>query len=125
MADAFKKALHFKSLNHFPQPDRKGSEKVTPFSDEHEDKLRKALYDIFDLTPLELLILQGIMNQKSLSDIAKELEALFKANNKEQTRFHVFQLRRSILKKLPKFAQALLTNGQRKTLKINKKYNYV
>ena len=40
-----------------PQPDTSGSEQVTSLPDEAEDKLRKFLYDMFDLTPLELLCL--------------------------------------------------------------------
>lgn len=55
-----------------------------------EDKLRKALYDLFDLQPLELLVLQGIMQKKTLQQIATDLTKVFKANNKECTRHHVF-----------------------------------
>lgn len=39
------------------QPDTSGSDKVTPFSEETEDCLRKLLYTVFDLTPNELLCL--------------------------------------------------------------------
>lgn len=40
-----------------PQPDTSGSEQCTHLSEEDEDTLRKALYSLFDLKPLELLCL--------------------------------------------------------------------
>lgn len=90
---------------------------MTDFPDEVEDKFRKGLYDIFDLKPLELLVLQGIMRRKTLQDIADELTDLFERNNKSCTRFHVFQLRKSMMNKMPQLKDALLTEGQRKELK--------
>lgn len=117
MADALNKAYHIQNLNWIKQPDTKGSEQVTHLSEDDEDKLRKAMFALFDLPPLELLVLQGIMRNQSLSDIGKSLTNLFKSNDKEQTRHHVFQLRKSILKKLPHFGAVLLTHGQRRELK--------
>ena len=45
------------------------------------------------------------------------MEDLFKRNDKDFTRFHAFQLRKSILNKKPELKDALLTEGQRKRLK--------
>lgn len=84
---------------------------------EVEDKLRRALFDLFDLQPLELLVLQGIMRRMTLQEIATSLTSLFKVNNKECTRHHVFQLRKSMMNKMPQLKDALLTEGQRKVLK--------
>jgi len=91
-----------------------------------EDILRKALYTVFDLSPLELLTLQGIMRKKTLNEIGLEMtdlisrqsELMQKNPNRRVTRHHVFQLRKSMLKKLgEKFAPALLTTGQKRELK--------
>lgn len=49
--------------------------------------------------------------------MATELTRLFKANDKECTRHHVFQLRKAIMKKMPQLKPVLLTEGQRKELK--------
>lgn len=57
------------------------------------------------------------MRRKTLQEMADELTKLFRRNDKECTRHHVFQLRKSMLKKVPEFAPALLTEGQRKELK--------
>lgn len=65
------------------------------------------------------------MQRKSLETFAKDMTKLISKSvrqmekNKERrfTRFHAFQLRKSILNKLPDFKDALLTNGQRKILK--------
>ena len=85
--------------------------------DEAEDAFRKALYDLFDLQPLELLVLQGIMRRMTLQEIATSLTRLFKTNDKTCTRHHVFQLRKSMMNKMPQLTDALLTEGQRKELK--------
>jgi len=82
-----------------------------------EDKFRKALFDLFDLQPLELLVLQGIMRRMTLQEIATSLTKLFKVNNKECSRHHVFQLRKSMMNKMPQLKDALLTEGQRRELK--------
>ena len=101
---------------------------MTCFDDEKEDNLRKALYVLFDLSPLELLVFQGIMRNKTLNEIGLELTQLIanqnkliqKNPNKRVTRHHIFQLRKSMLKKLgERFAPALLTQGQKKELKKN------
>lgn len=99
---------------------------MTRFDDEKEDFVRKALYAVFDLSPLELLTLQGIMRKKTLNEIGLDLTELITNQNKliqknpfnRVTRHHVFQLRKSMLKKLgDRFAPALLTQGQKKELK--------
>lgn len=54
----------------FEQQDTSGSECVTGLGEDVEDALRKLLYSIFDLKPLELLTLQGIMQRKTLQEIA-------------------------------------------------------
>lgn len=81
--------------------------------------------NLFDLQPLELLCLQAIMQRKSLEAFAQDMTKLILKSAKKMqrnkqrrfTRFHAFQLRKSILKKLPSFKDALATNGQRKVLK--------
>lgn len=99
---------------------------MTSFDSDVEDDFRKALYSLFDLNPLELLTLQGIMRGKTLNGIGLDLtklileqsELIGKNPNKRMTRHHVFQLRKSMLKKLgERFAPALLTAGQKKELK--------
>lgn len=96
------------------QPDTSGSEQVTKLDEQTEDQLRKFLYTLFDLQPLELLCLKAIMNQQSLTEWAAEVSKIL---SKPMTRFHAFQLRKSMLKKLgDEYAPALLTSGQRKPL---------
>ena len=78
--------------------------------------------NLFDLQPLELLCLQAIMQRKSLEAFAQDMTKLIlksakKMQRNKQRRFTRFQLRKSILKKLPSFKDALATNGQRKVLK--------
>ena len=100
------------------QPDNSGSEKVTDLDDNVEDKLRKFLYDLFDLSYNEIQVLKGIMNGLELSEIARQMEKNAKKNS-EVSRFKVFQERKSLLKKLgDSFIPALLTQGQRKEIKI-------
>lgn len=117
MGDMLRKAVHIKDISWIPQPDTSTSEKATDLPEDVEDTLRKGLCILFDLKPLELLVLQGIMHRQSLQQIATDLTNLFKANNKECTRHHVFQLRKAMLNKLPEFKDVLLTEGQRKELK--------
>jgi len=57
------------------------------------------------------------MRRKTLQQTANELTRLFAANDKVCTRHHVFQLRKSMLRKMPRLRDALLTEGQRKELK--------
>lgn len=116
MGDMLRRAVHLEDMNWIPQLDTSTSQQVTRLSEDDEDTLRKALYALFDLQPLELLVLQGIMRKQTLQQMATSLTQLFKNNNKQCTRHHVFQLRKSILKKLPQFKDALLTEGQRKAL---------
>lgn len=74
-----------------------------------EQKFKDALYGIFDLSYLEILMLKAIMNQKTLEDFAKDMSKLFVKQSsliehnqyKRFTRHHAFQLRKSMLKKLP------------------------
>ena len=70
-----------------PQHDTSGSEQVTPLPDEVEDKMRKFLYDLFDLTPLELLCFLGIMRGQGLQEWANEVTKLLET---PMTRFHAF-----------------------------------
>lgn len=101
------------------QPDTSGSEQVTSLPEDAEDMLRKFFYTLFDLQPLEILCLQAIMSGKSLVQWSAEMSKILK---KPMTRFHAFQLRKSLLKKLgDEYAPALLTLGQRKPLKTYKK----
>lgn len=101
-----------------PAIDTKGSEKCTSLNDDIEDYLRKLLYTIFDLTPNELLCLKAIMNGKDLTEWGKDMEQLAR-KNETFSRFRAFQTRKSILKKLgAEFKGALITNGQRKVLKV-------
>lgn len=117
MGDMLRRAVHMDDMSWIPQPDTCNDERATHLSEEDEDKLRKAMFALFDLQPLELLVLQGIMRRQTLQQMATSLTSLFKNNDKECTRHHVFQLRKSILNKLPEFKDALLTEGQRKELK--------
>ena len=90
---------------------------ATSLPPEIEDKLRIAICELFQLKPLELLCLQGIMQQKTLIEIAQMLTTTFKKFGcKEFTRQHVFQLRKSMLEKMPTLKDALLTAGQHKEL---------
>ena len=98
------------------QESTEGSEKVTQFNDNIEDALRKVLYTLLDLSPNELLLIQALHNGKTLSEYAADMEKIAK-KNEAFSRFRAFQTRKSILKKFPRFSQALLTIGQRKQLK--------
>ena len=86
----------------FEQPETNFTEenKATHLSEEDEDKLRKALYELFRLNPLELLMVQAIMQGKSLTEYAESIEHLSK-KNQTCSRHHAFQIRKAILKKLP------------------------
>ena len=57
MGDMLSRAARLKDPSWIPQPDTSGSEQATGLSEEDEDALRKALYRMFDLQPLELLVL--------------------------------------------------------------------
>lgn len=98
------------------QPDTSGSEKVTDMDEEVEDALRKVLYTLLDLRPNELLLIKAIHDGKTLTQYAKDMEQLAQ-KNQEFTRFKAYQTRKSIAKRLPKLAAALLTNGQRRPQK--------
>lgn len=101
----------------FPQPEKNEPEKIIDgVEDETIEKLKMSLIKIFDLTNMQLLVLKGIINQKSITTIAKELTELTK---EKQSRFKVFQIRKQIYQKFPEFRLALLTSGQRKELKKN------
>lgn len=66
MGDMLRRAVHIEDLSWIPQPEASEDERATHLSEEDEDKLRKALYALFDLQPLELLVLQGIMRRQTL-----------------------------------------------------------
>lgn len=102
----------------FQAPDTSGSEQVTNLPDEVEDKLRKFLFSLFDLSPNELLCIQAIMRGQSLSEFARDMEQMSKSN-KSFSRFRAFQTRKALLTKLGgnDFKIALTTVGQRKELK--------
>lgn len=102
----------------FQAPDTSGSDPVTNLPEEVEDKLRKFLCVLFDLSPNELLCLQAIMKNLTLSEFAREMEKSAKSN-KSFSRFRAFQTRKSLLTKLggDDFKIALTTIGQRKPLK--------
>lgn len=55
------------------QPNTDCSEQVTDLNEDAEDRFRKALYELFDLNPLELLLLQSIMHGKSLTEYANDM----------------------------------------------------
>ena len=57
MGDMLRRAVHLDDLSWIPQPDVSGAMQVTHLSPADEDTLRKALFDLFDLSPLELLVL--------------------------------------------------------------------
>lgn len=63
MGDMLRKAVHLDDMSWIPQLDTRGAGQVTHLSEEDEDRLRKALFSLFDLQPLELLVLQGIMRR--------------------------------------------------------------
>lgn len=104
-----------------PQPDTKGSEQVTSLPDEVEDKMRKFLFDLFDLDWNELMLLKATMNQLTLTEFGQAMEKLSK-DNWSFSRFRAFQTRKRLLRKLgDNFAGALLTMGQKKPLKKESK----
>ena len=57
MGDMLRKAVHMRDMNWIPQPDVSCSERATHLSEDDEDTLRKAMCALFDLQPLELLVL--------------------------------------------------------------------
>lgn len=57
MGDMLRKAVHMRDMNWIPQPDVSCSERATRLSEDDEDTLRKAMCALFDLQPLELLVL--------------------------------------------------------------------
>jgi len=75
------------------------------------------LIALFDLQPLEILMLQAIMRNKSLTEYARDIDRMVaKLSSGGMTRFHAYQIRKAILRKLPQMELALLTNGQRRRL---------
>lgn len=100
-------------------------EQCTHLSEEDEDKLRIALCNIFNLRPAELLCLQAIMTNQTLTQFAESLTKFViklygqidKSEDKQISRHYVFKLRESICNKYPDLKPALITNGQRKQLK--------
>lgn len=111
--------LHVADGYDAPQAPTVGSAPITAFGEDVEDGLRRFLFDLFDLAPLELLLMRAIMRGKSLTDFARETAAFASAASaRPMTRHHAFQLRKSMLAKLGgRFSAALLTNGQKRSLK--------
>ena len=79
-------------MKHLPtQYDDEEPLRATDLPEDVEDRFRVALCELFSLKPLELLCLQGIMRQQTLSDIAELLTSMFeKYGGKEFTRHHMF-----------------------------------
>lgn len=100
-----------------PDRDKAGSEQVTDMDDTIEDKIRKILYTILDLTPNQILLLKAIHDGKNLSEYGRLMEKLSESI-KSFSRFRAFQTRKSLLKNHPELASALIMIGQRKSLKI-------
>lgn len=99
-----------------PDNDKAGSDQVTDLDDNLEDKIRKLLYTILDLTPNQILLLKAIHDGKNLTEFGKDMEKQAKSNQKF-SRFRAFQTRKSILKSHPELSTALIMLGQRKSLK--------
>lgn len=103
------------------QSDTSTSPKPTQLDDDTEDRLKEFLCTLFDLSYNELCCLKAIMNGKSLSDWAREMEKMSKSNA-SFSRFRAFQTRKLLLSKLgDNFKLALTTDGQRKQLKTKQK----
>lgn len=103
-----------------PTRSTKGSAQVTPFPDETEDKLRKALNTVFrSLDRTERDLLGAIVNAQTLTDYVRDFN-LYAAEQvvKPMTKCRAFAIRKRMLTKLgPGFAPILLTAGQRRELK--------
>lgn len=92
-----------------PSRDTSGSAPCTRLGEDDEDRLRVAMSNLFSLSPLELLCLQAIMQRKTLEEFAKQTTRFFQKHYGQMmknkcgrfTRFHAFQLRKSILRKFP------------------------
>lgn len=108
-----------------PAPEQTEPQRATGLSEEDEDRLRIAMFNLFGLRPVELLCVQAIMNKQSLTEFADSLTKLVCKLHKQMendkdgkiTRFHAFQIRKAIVAKMPRFRDVLLTKGQRKPLK--------
>lgn len=93
-------------------------EYTTSLDEETEDKLRIVLNYIFgSLSLMEILTLTEIMRGRNLQQAANDIGDFLKKNPNEITRFRIFQVRKTILTKLPELEKVLYTNGQRKQLK--------
>ena len=57
MGDMLRKAVHMRDMNWIPQPEPHEQARATHLSEDDEDTLRKAMCALFDLQPLELLVL--------------------------------------------------------------------
>lgn len=57
MGDMLRKAVHMRDVNWIPQPEPQEQTRATHLSEDDEDTLRKAMCALFDLQPLELLVL--------------------------------------------------------------------
>ena len=100
-----------------PQPSTQGSGRVlSGMTEDAEDRFRHGLIELFDLQPLEILMLQAIMHNKSLTDYARDIDRMVAKLANGMTRFHAYQIRKAILRKLPQMELALQTNGQRRRL---------
>ena len=100
-----------------PQPQEKMT--VSDLPQDEEDRLRQLLCLIFDLQPLELLLLRAIMKGKGLQEFADEMtEFLTKQTAQMQknqegrfTRHFAFKIRQHILDDHPELKLALITVG--------------
>lgn len=72
-----------------PQPDTSSSEQVTSLSEEAEDRLRKFLFDLFDMSDNELLCLKHIMNGDSLVEFANNMQKT-SVKNAQFSRYRAF-----------------------------------
>ncbi len=98
------------STDNIPQPETTPSGQVTNLPDEYEDIYRKSIYDIFDLQPLQLLLLQAMLHHKTLTEFANELNAIVSDiyNRKDKmTRFSAYYLKKTIAAKYPAFVSTL------------------
>ena len=78
------------------------SRSATSLPPDVEDRFRTALCELFQLRPLELLVLQGIMQRKTLTEIAASLTQTFKKyGGKGFTRFYVKEVRKAMATKMP------------------------
>ena len=91
---------------------------VTSLDEDAEDRMRKFLFEFFDLEVTELALFRSIMHHETLTDFcASSRKAAAKLA--KMTRHNAYQLRKSINAKMGGTCAApLLTAGQRKPCKV-------